>query len=171
MESSIQLTDWARRLLGALEVVSRICMVVAGTMLTILIVIFGWLVFGRYVLNSTPTWVEQAALMLVVWITFLGSAVGVARNSHLSIDFIREAMAAPIRDALRIFTDFALLIFGGCMAWWGFELAAATSARMVPMLGIAEAWRAVPLGICGLLIVLFSGSALVIRLIGRRSET
>ena len=38
---------------------------ISSTALVILVVTFGWLVFGRYVLNVTPTWVEQVALLLV----------------------------------------------------------------------------------------------------------
>ena len=94
-------------------------MLVSGVMMVILIAIFGWLVFGRYVLNDTPTWVEQVALLLIVWITFLGASVGVWRSSHLSIDFIREAMPARPRRALRLATDLLLAVFGGFMAWFG----------------------------------------------------
>ena len=39
--------------------------VITGVALVVLTVIFGWLVFGRYVLNATPTWVEQVSLLLV----------------------------------------------------------------------------------------------------------
>ena len=39
--------------------------------MVVLLATFGWLVFGRYVLNVTPTWVEQLALVLVGYITFL----------------------------------------------------------------------------------------------------
>ncbi len=52
------------------------CLIIAGILLVLLIILFGWLVFGRYVLNDTPTWVEQASLLIVVYITFL------ARISH-----------------------------------------------------------------------------------------
>jgi len=44
---------------------------VAGVSLVTLIVIFGWLVYGRYILNSTPTWVEQAAILIIVIINAL----------------------------------------------------------------------------------------------------
>ena len=80
------------RVLAAL---AQTCLVIAGVQLVTLISIFGWLVWGRYVLNDTPTWVEQLALLLVVWITFLGAAAGVWNKSHLSIDFVREMMPDP----------------------------------------------------------------------------
>ena len=49
-----------------------------------------WLVYGRYVLNDTPTWVEQVSLLLVMVITFLGAAVGVHQHSHLSVVVFRN---------------------------------------------------------------------------------
>ena len=51
------------RVLAAL---AQTCLVIAGVQLVTLISIFGWLVWGRYVLNDTPTWVEQLALLLVM---------------------------------------------------------------------------------------------------------
>ena len=140
----------------ALDLASRLCITVAGIQLVTLIAIFGWLVFGRYVLNDTPTWVEQAALLLVVWITFLGGAAGVWNKAHLSIDFLREMMPLPIRVPLRWIAVIGVIIFGCYLAWQGYELSDKTWRRRIPMLGIAEGWRAVPMAICGVLSVLFS---------------
>ena len=93
-----------------LDLMARICMTVAGVQMVSLIAIFGWLVFGRYVLNDTPTWVEQAALVLVVWITFLGGAAGVWNKAHLSIDFVREMMPPRFRIPLRWIAGIGVLI-------------------------------------------------------------
>ena len=136
--------------------VSHVCLVIAGVQLVTLIVIFGWLVWGRYVLNDTPTWVEQLALLLVVWITFLGAAAGVWNKSHLSIDFVREMLPDPLRVPMRWVAVIAVCIFGGFLAWQGWILADKTWPRIIPMLGIAEGWRALPMAICGALTVVFS---------------
>ncbi len=159
---------WLTIAVGALDRVAAVAMLISGVMMVTLIAIFGWLVFGRYVLNDTPTWVEQLALLLIVWITFIGAAVGVWRSSHLSIDFIREAMPSPLRRALRLATDLLLAVFGGFMAWFGLKLALGTATRIVPMLGLSEGWRAAPLAICGALIVLFSLASAALRLAGQR---
>jgi TRAP-type C4-dicarboxylate transport system permease small subunit len=151
---------------AVLDRVAAAVMLVSGAMMVLLIAIFGWLVFGRYVLNDTPTWVEQLALLLIVWITFLGAAVGVWRSSHLSIDFIREAMPGGIRHALRLLTDVALAGFGATMAWYGTALTLGMSRRTVQMLGVSEGWRAAPIAICGVLIVLFALASLAIRIAG-----
>ena len=154
----------ASRLVRSLDGLASVLMAVSGTMMVALIAIFGWLVFGRYVLNDTPTWVEQASLVLIVWITFLGSAVGVWRSSPLSIDFLREAMPAGPREVLRILADAGLVVFGATMAWYGGVLVLNTSRRTITMLGISEGWRAVPLSLCGALIVLFAAVRLGHRL-------
>ena len=56
-----------------LDVLCHVSLVISGAAMVFLTVTFGWLVFGRYVLNSTPTWVEQVALLLVALIGFLGA--------------------------------------------------------------------------------------------------
>ena len=55
-----------------LDVLAFISKILTGVAIVVLTVIFGWLVYGRYVMNDTPTWVEQVSLLLVMLITFLG---------------------------------------------------------------------------------------------------
>jgi TRAP-type C4-dicarboxylate transport system permease small subunit len=140
----------------ALDLLAGICVTVAGIGLVTLIVIFGWLVWGRYVMNDTPTWVEQLALILVVWITFLGAAAGVWTQSHLSIDFVREMMPPALRVPLHWLALAGMLVFGVALAWQGAVLAESLWPRRVPMLGITEGIRALPMAICGALTAVFT---------------
>ncbi|MCR4268099.1 TRAP transporter small permease [Nitratireductor sp. ZSWI3] len=147
-----------------LEGLSELCLRVAGVLLVLLIAIFGWLVYGRYILNNTPTWVEQAALLIVVYVTFLGAAVGIRRNTHLSIDFVREAMPALPRRILEVISDIALIVFAVFMTWQGWHLVTTNLRRKIPLLGLSESWRAAPLVICGVLMILFVSVGLYRRL-------
>ncbi|OCX61291.1 C4-dicarboxylate ABC transporter permease [Thioclava sp. SK-1] len=139
-----------------LDLISQICVVIAGTGLVTLIVIFGWLVWGRYVMNDTPTWVEQLALLLVVWITFLGAAAGVWGRSHLAVDFLRDAFPRPVAIVMTWLAMFGVLAFSLCLGWQGAILASNTWPRTVPMLGVSEGLRAVPMAICGALSAVFT---------------
>ncbi|AXS41590.1 TRAP transporter small permease [Breoghania sp. L-A4] len=158
---------WLAGVDRVLDRIARLCMTVAGVMLVFLIVIFGWLVFGRYVLNNTPTWVEQASLLIVVFITFLGAPVGIRQKTHLSIDFVREAMPGPIRVATYYISDVLLILFGGFMAWQGAALVDKMLNRMIPMIGLSEGWRAAPMVICGVFLILFAGADILTRLLRR----
>ena len=148
-----------------LDGIAWLCMLVAGIAVVVMIAIFGWLVFGRYVLNNTPTWVEQLSLLLINYITFLGAAVGVRRHTHLSIDFIREGFPRILRAIMRYLSDLTVMAFGAFVAWQGWVLVSTNLDREIPMLGLSESWRAAPLLISGILFMLFAGANLAGRVI------
>ncbi|WP_456267506.1 TRAP transporter small permease [Kushneria sp. AK178] len=147
-----------------LDGLAHLCIMVSGALLVFLIASFGWLVYGRYVLNNTPTWVEQSSLLIVVYITCLGAAAGVRHNTHLSIDMVREALPAIPRAIMCHLADLFVLTFGVFMAWQGTNLVLDNTTRAIPMIGLSESWRAAPLAICGALMVLFAGANIVERL-------
>ncbi len=147
-----------------LDAIAWACTLIAGLALVFIVVSFGWLVWGRYVMNNTPTWVEELALLLMSYIAFLGAAVGVRRNSHLNIDFVREAFPAVPREAMRYLADLLVVLFGGFMALEGYGLMANNLDRMIPMINLSESWRVLPMAIAGVLFVIFAGRNIVVRL-------
>lgn len=149
---------------SVLRLISNACILFSSCALVVLIVIFGWLVFGRYVLNVTPTWVEQAALVLICYITFLGSAAGEHENTHLGVTFIRESFAAPIRRVMRITVDLMVAGFGLVMLLACADLVAFGWDTKLPMLGVPEGMRTLPAAICGGLMFLFAGARGISRL-------
>ncbi|WP_300035363.1 TRAP transporter small permease [uncultured Roseobacter sp.] len=139
-----------------LDSIAAICRVLTGVSLVFLTVIFGWLVFGRYVLNATPTWVEQAALLLVMTIAFLGAAVGIHENTHLSVTVLRTAVPEKVQRILAAASDILLAGFGFLMLWQGAKLTAFKWGSMIPLIHLPEGLRSLPLTIGGGLIVLFT---------------
>ena len=139
-----------------LDKLADLCTLIAGVSLVVLTVIFGWLVYGRYVLNSTPTWVEQVSLLLIMCIGFLGAAVGVHRNTHLGVSLFREISPKPIRRAFEISSYIILLVFGAVMAINSYHLVVFKWGNDIPLLNIPEGVRAIPIMICGALMFLFS---------------
>ena len=137
----------------------------ASTALVVLIVTFGWLVFGRYVLNVTPTWVEQLALMLVCYIAFLGAAAGVRDDTHLGVTLFRDLLPTPLQKIIIIIIDFILAAFGAIMFLAGVQLMVFGWDSLLPMLEIPESFRTLAITLSGALIVLHAGSRGVIRLL------
>jgi TRAP-type transport system small permease protein len=84
------------RLFGrALDWLSRGVILIAGVALIGLVAMMGWMVFGRYVLNDTPSWVERAATISILFIALPVAAVGVRERFHLSVLGFREALPVP----------------------------------------------------------------------------
>jgi len=104
------------------DVLCRICLIVAGTALVAMTVMFAWLVYGRYVLNDTPTWVEQVSHLLLMVIAFLGAAVGVRQDTHLSVVLFRSVVPSAVRTVFVFITDVLMAGFGGFLFWYGLAL-------------------------------------------------
>ena len=146
-----------------LDRLKRLCVLVGSVALVVLIATFGWLVFGRYVLNQTPTWVEQLALLLICYITFLGAAIGIHEQSHLGVTFLRDALPARIRQVLLLLTDLCLAIFGAVMLSACLELFEFGWSTRLPMLNIPESIRTLSAVLCGGLMVVFAGTRVFLR--------
>ncbi|MEL7466162.1 MAG: TRAP transporter small permease [Pseudomonadota bacterium] len=144
-----------------------ICMVIAGVALVAMTAIFAWLVFGRYVLNDTPTWVEQVSLLLVMVIAFFGAAVGVQQNTHLSVTIFRSIVPARVRLVFVVATDFVMAAYGALMFANGVELTIFKWSALIPLIQWPEGLRSLPLTICGALICLFSVGHLIRLFLGR----
>jgi TRAP-type C4-dicarboxylate transport system permease small subunit len=148
-----------------LAAVQWISILTACIALVVLIVTFGWLVFGRYILNVTPTWVEQLALLLICYIAFLGAATGVRDDTHLGVTLFRDAMPVQVQKVTIIIIDFILAVFGGIMFYAGTQLMAFGWDSLLPMLEIPESFRTLAITLCGALIVLHAGTRGVIRIL------
>ena len=153
-----------------LDVIASLSMLAAGISLVTMTVIFGWLVYGRYVLNATPTWVEQVSLLLVVFIGFLGAATGVHRRTHLSVSFFRYISPRPIRRFFELLTHLIMGGFAFIMMWKGYELVLFKWGSQIPLIDIPEGVRAIPIVLCGLFTTLYSIGH-IIRYIQGEEET
>ena len=141
------------RLLGAL---SAATVAVAGVALVVLVAMMGWLVFGRYVLNDTPTWIERVATLAILAIAMPVAAVGVRERFHLSVLGVREALPERAQRWVALFCDALMGCFGAGMAWWSWELVEMVGAFKIPLLGISQGWTYAPMVAGGLLMVLFA---------------
>ena len=149
------------------DLISKVCLLIAGTALVVMTSIFAWLVFGRYVLNDTPTWVEQVSLLLVMVIAFFGAAVGVNQHTHLSVVIFRNMVPTKLRLLFVFITDSLMMIFGAMMFWYGWELTQFKWKTLIPLIQWSEGLRSLPLTICGALLFLFSAGHLIRLFLGR----
>ncbi len=144
---------WFTRFNAAL---AKSCMVVAVIGLMAIVVCVLMQVFGRYVLNDTPTWAEALALVLVLWVTMFGAAVGVRDAGHIGMESLLVWVSEEKRRYLEMLIHFLSGLFGAMMAWQGTVLAESVMGYKIPTLGIPEGFNHLPVAVAGVLIVLFS---------------
>ena len=128
----------------------------AAVGLVAMTVIVGWQVFGRYVLNSSPSWSEQAALTLMIWYVSLAAAAGVREGFHIRIVALENALTGQRKRIMRIASDLVVAGCGLAMAIWGGELVLRTWEHTIPSLGLPRGLAYLGLPISGALIVVFA---------------
>ncbi len=133
---------------------SRVWLGIVGLVAVICAV--SWQVFGRYVLNNTPTWAESLALLLVIYVTMFGVAVGVRDAGHIGLESFLVLAPDWLRLKMELLIHALVLVFGATMAWNCALLAESVWSYRLPTLWISEGWKYVPATISGVLIVMFS---------------
>src|SRR5829696_7882888 len=143
-------------------------MSVGGLFMIVAIVFFQ--VFGRYVLNSSPTWTESLALVLVLYVTLIGAAVGVRDAGHIGMESLLVLVPEHVRNRVELVIHVLVLLFGLAMAYNGFVLGQSVASYKIPNINLPEAVRYVPLLLSGVLIVLFSIEHIIALLNGTEVE-
>src|SRR3954471_13455739 len=80
--------------------------------LLVIVAIVFYQVFGRYVLNSSPTWAENLALVLVLYVTLIAAAVGVRDAGHIGMESLLALVPQGPRRYLEIVIHALVAIFG-----------------------------------------------------------
>jgi TRAP-type transport system small permease protein len=135
---------------------ARLCLQVGVTGLMLLIAAVLYQVIGRYVFNDTPTWAESGAVLLVLYVTMLGMAVGVRDAGHIGLESLLVLVPEGIRLKMELMIHALVLVFGVVMAYNCGLLAHSVWDYKIPTLGLSEAFKYAPPAMAGGLIVLFS---------------
>ena len=143
-----------------LDHVARAVVLVSAVALVMLVAFAGWQVWGRYVLNDTPTWTEKAALLLVLMVALPMAAVGLRENTHLGIDILPDLLRPRARRRLRMANAVVLGAFGVAMIVGSWPLVTGTWGRAIPLLGLPQGLQYAPLVLTGGLVVLFQAERL-----------
>lgn len=85
--------------------------VAAATLLLVDIVLLGWSVTARYLLNIPVTWVEEVATLIFLWFGMLGVASALRRKIHLRLTFVLSKIEARTRARAEAIAHVVLLLF------------------------------------------------------------
>jgi TRAP-type transport system small permease protein len=135
---------------------ARLCLRVGVGGLVLLIVAVLYQVIGRYVFNDTPTWAESGAVLLVLYVTMLGMAVGVRDAGHIGLESLLVLAPETLRLKMELLIHALVLLFGIVMAWQCSVLAISVAGYKIPTLGVSEAFKYAPPALAGVLVALFS---------------
>jgi TRAP-type C4-dicarboxylate transport system permease small subunit len=174
LEEPIHARESAPLLTGPLtrfnRTIAKFGMYIAVLGLLVIVAIVFYQVFGRYVLNSSPTWAESLALVLVLYVTLIAAAVGVRDAGHIGMESLLVLLPDRARESVELVIHALVLLFGAAMIYNGLVLGQSVLTYRIANLNVSEAVRYVPLVISGTLIVLFSIEHIIALLRGAEVE-
>ena len=153
------------RLCAALSKASLIGAVVG---LIAIILCVQYQVVGRYLLNDTPTWAEALALLLVLYVTALGVAVGVRDAGHIGMESLVSLLPPAWQRRLELLIHALVALFGAIMAVSAWQWTTMKWSDLKPMLHVPVGMDYLALLLAGVLIVLFSIEHIIALLRGER---
>ena len=76
----------------------------------------------RYTIKFVPSWYEELARFLLIWLAFSGSVVAMEKGDHISLD-IFGACTFRVRAFFRLSAHILLLITAVMVCWYGWRFA------------------------------------------------
>ncbi len=121
-----------------------------------LVMVQGWQVIARYLLNDSPGWTEPVTLLLLSTAMSLGAAAGVHTHRHFSFSLLADALPARSRHLMHMLQTSVIVAIGLVLAYWGSVLF--LDGLHIPVAGapLPESIEFLPLAVSGALMALFA---------------
>ncbi len=140
--------------------VAKLEKVVAALLATIAVLVV-YQVVARYVFGNPPSWTEELARYLQVWLVLLASPVCLSKGMHLAVDYLTPLLPPTAKRWVRSFIHLLVGLFGLLLAVFGFRLLPVAALQVSPALGISMVWPYLAVPTSGLLIAMVAGALLV----------
>ena len=140
----------------ALEALANIVIHVAVIALLGLVVVQGWQVFSRYVINDSPSWTEPVTVLLLSTAMSMGAAAGVHTNRHFGFFLLAEHFGPFAKRVVDAVVQLVVAAIGAVIAWWGWLLWVDGLHIKIAGAPLPQSINYLPLSIGGALMVLFA---------------
>jgi TRAP-type C4-dicarboxylate transport system permease small subunit len=87
--------------------------------LAVIAVVIPYEVFGRYVLGVMPVWSGEAATYALVWVSMMGSVVGLSKGYQVSLSLLMDRLPRVPYLVVTGCMYGGMLAFLGWMTWFG----------------------------------------------------
>jgi TRAP-type C4-dicarboxylate transport system permease small subunit len=132
------------------------CIALSGIAMVAITLIIPSGVFMRYVMNDPLQWPEPAAVIMMVFFSFIGGAAVFRANQQIAVEALMRAVDARSRAAMQWGVHACMLSIAAFMVGYGVHLCILTRDNSIaefPWLSVGIVYMPIPIG--GLLTLLF----------------
>lgn len=99
------------------EKISRVEQVLIAALLTVMILLAFLQIVLRNFFSTGIDWGDSLVRYLVVWVGFIGAAVAVRENKHITIDILSRWMSGAASGIIQSISNFISAVICGLLTW------------------------------------------------------
>lgn len=117
------------------EYLDKVCRCALFTVIVAMIVVITAQVVFR-VFFTALSWTEELSRYLLVWASFLGTAVAFKKGAHIAVGFAVDALPETLRKIVRFISCCLMACFFGVTIWYSIYLFNVQVFQVSPAIGI-----------------------------------
>jgi len=110
-------------------------------------------VVSRYIFHYAIIWAPELSRFLYIFIIFIGTFLGIRRNTHVGLDIFVEHLSPKVQNIIEIIRNIILMTYFIFLTFLGFKFAGFGMHQMTLTLGIAKGWIYLVIPISAVLMV------------------
>lgn len=105
-------------------------------------------VFCRFLLNFSLSWGDELAQVLMVWMTFLGAAVGMRDKAHYAFDYLVKSLPNSTRKFFVLLSELIVIAMSLGLLYWSAKVTVLMCHWVMPAMDISRSlvYGACPVG-------------------------
>ncbi len=135
-----------------------------------MVLVGGFQVFNRFVLNSSLSWSEEFQRYGQVWLVFLGIPVAYEKGMHIGMDSAQAVFAEPGKRGFLLLVDVLWCILGMVILVGLYRLSAFLGFQRSAGLGIPMTWAYGGMAIGAAYMIFVGARRIGTNLLGRHSD-
>jgi TRAP-type C4-dicarboxylate transport system permease small subunit len=137
-------------------ILDRMIETIAVSGLAVMTLIVTMQVFTRKVFNFVFFWSEEITLLLLIWFSFLGMAIGFRDKLHIAMDAFAKRLPSWVNRGLDVLLPLSNLGFGAFLIVYGWKFTVLMSANTMTATGWSSGVMYVIMPITGIMIGFYS---------------
>ena len=97
-------------------------------------------VFCRFVLKFSLSWADETAMILLVWLTFLGAAAAMRDRMHYAFDYLVRGLPLTLRRWVKLAGHIVALTMAVLLCFWSAKVCLLITDWVMPATSIRRSW-------------------------------
>ena len=128
---------------------------IVSAMIVAMTLIILYQIFTRNVLDFTPRWSEEVALLLLIWVSFIGIAIGFRDKLHIGVGVFVGLMPKKVQNYVDLLTKVLVVAMSIVFIYYGFKFTSIMNGSLMAGTGLPQSilYGAIP--VSGILTLIY----------------